>query len=91
MMRLTEKQKRHFDSFGFLFLPGLMRHDIVWIDEEFEKALTESTHIHDGKKRTSFSESIVNRERICELIEHPAINGVLSSFCLLYTSDAADE
>jgi len=93
MMRLTKKQKRHFDSFGFLFLPGLMRHDIVWIDEEFEKALTESIHTHDGKKRTSFSESIVNRERICELIEHPAINGVLSSLLgdeFIYLGTGAD-
>ena len=93
MIRLTETKKRHFDSFGFLFLPGLLRHDIVWIDEEFEKALTESTHIHDGKKRTSFSESIVTRERICELIEHPAINGVLSSLLgdeFIYLGTGAD-
>ena len=33
---MTEQQKRHFDTFGYLVLPGLLADDIGWITKEFE-------------------------------------------------------
>lgn len=92
-MRLTAQQKRYFDSFGFLFLPGAMGDDIEWIDAEFEAALTRSGRTHDGSERTSFSDEIVLRERICALVENPVIDGVLSGLLgdgFIYLGTGAD-
>ena len=76
-MELPHYQQRFFDSFGFLRLPGLMIAEMGWITEEFEAALVDSGQGHDGGQRTSFTSAVERRERLCALLEHPGINGVL--------------
>jgi hypothetical protein len=76
-LELSSSQRRFFDSFGFLRLPGLMVAELGWITEEFEAALADSGQLHDGGQRTSFTAAVEGRERLCALLEHPRIHGVL--------------
>ncbi|MDA0335609.1 MAG: phytanoyl-CoA dioxygenase family protein [bacterium] len=77
-MELSEQQQRFFTSFGFLHLQGLMADEVGWITEEFEAARADSGADHRGTARTSFSDSAERRQRLCALIEHPRIHGVLT-------------
>ena len=49
---LSEQQKRHFETFGYLVLPGLLADDIGWIREEFEAVFQDRGVVHDGTKRS---------------------------------------
>ena len=40
-MKLTEQQLRFFNTFGFLFFPGLFAKDINTLTNEFEQTWTE--------------------------------------------------
>ena len=49
---MTEQQQRHFDTFGYLVLPGLLADDIGWITAEFEAVFRDRGIQHDGTKRS---------------------------------------
>lgn len=76
---LTQEQKRFFDTFGYLVLPGLVKEDLPWIIEEFEAVFTDRGVIHDGAKRSTVVPFIDQRKRLATLLDHPKINGLISS------------
>jgi ectoine hydroxylase-related dioxygenase (phytanoyl-CoA dioxygenase family) len=80
-MRLTEQHRRFFECFGYLVLPGVMKDDLAWIEDEFESVFLDKNLDHDGTARTMVLNFIASRERLCELLEHPVIDRVLE--CLL--------
>src|SRR3954452_1792221 len=75
-MQLTEQQKRFFDTFGYLVLPGLVKDDVDWITSEFEAVFSDRGVVHDPKKRTVIVPFIDQRERFCTLLDHPGIQGL---------------
>jgi ectoine hydroxylase-related dioxygenase (phytanoyl-CoA dioxygenase family) len=72
-------QSKFFDTFGFLYLPGLLADDIDWISAEFNAVWARRTGLHhDGVHRTIYPDSFFNASSLlAQLIEHP----VLSSVC----------
>lgn len=77
-MVLSGGQKRFFNDFGYLVLPGLMREEISWISEEFERVFREAGIVHDGTARSSVGRFIERSERLCTLLDHPGVDGLLS-------------
>ncbi|MBI3831039.1 MAG: phytanoyl-CoA dioxygenase family protein [Planctomycetes bacterium] len=77
-MRLTEQQKKFFDTFGYLVLPGLMQDSVEWITREFEAVFkSRQDVVHDGSKRTMFPLSFIDQnERLCTLLDDPRIVGL---------------
>ncbi len=78
-MRLTVPQIRFFETFGYIALPGLMAEEIGWITEEFENIFAHSERPHDGTQRSCIVPFIDQRARLCTLIDHPAIHGLIAS------------
>ena len=76
-MEPTSGQKRFFDDFGYLFLPGLMREEVLWIIEEFESVFARAGIVHDGGKRSSLGAFVERSTRLCTLLDHPKVNGLL--------------
>jgi hypothetical protein len=70
-MHLTEDQRAFFDCFGYLVLRGALRHEMTWIDEEFERQVA-----IPGRKAVPF---IDQSERLSTLLDHPAIVGAAGS------------
>ncbi|HXW82518.1 MAG TPA: phytanoyl-CoA dioxygenase family protein [Acidimicrobiales bacterium] len=68
-----------FDTFGYLYLPGLLADDIGWISEEFDAVWARRPDLqHDGAHRTIYPDAFFNASaRLARLIEHP----VLSAIC----------
>jgi hypothetical protein len=77
-VELTGPQKQFFETFGYLVLPGLLRDDIGWITDEFEAVFAQRNVEHDGTKRSCIVPFIDQRERLCTLLDHPTVLGVLS-------------
>jgi hypothetical protein len=77
-MQLTEQQQAFFDAFGYLVFPGVMKSDIAWITDEFERVFEDRHIAHDGTKRSCVVPFIDQRERLCTLLDHPVISGILS-------------
>ena len=77
-MQLTDKQKRHYQTFGYLVLPGLLMDDIDWITAEFEAVFQERSIDHDGSQRSCIVPFIDQRERFCTLLDHPHIAGLIA-------------
>ncbi|MBA3945894.1 MAG: phytanoyl-CoA dioxygenase family protein [Herpetosiphonaceae bacterium] len=75
-MELTEQQKRFFQTFGYLIMPGLVKDDIDWITREFEGVFSDRGVVHDPNKRTVIVPFIDQRERFCTLLDHPGIHGI---------------
>jgi hypothetical protein len=78
MEALTPQQKHHFETFGYLILPGLLADDIGWITEEFEAVFRGRQVVHDGTKRTCIVPFIDQRERLCTLLDHPRLLALIS-------------
>jgi len=76
---LTEEQKRFFETFGYLVLPGLVKEEIDWITEEFEAVFSDRGVQHDGSKRSTVVPFIDQRRRLCTLLDHPKIEGLIGS------------
>ena len=72
-------QSNFFDTFGYLYLPGLLADDIGWISEEFDAVWARRPDLHhDGVHRTIYPDAFFNASSIlAQLIEHP----LLSSIC----------
>src|SRR4051794_31062304 len=78
-MKLTEEQIHFFDTFGYLVLPGLLADDIGWITEEFEAVFRDRNVVHDGTKRSTVVPFIDQRARLCTLLDHPKVAGLIAS------------
>jgi hypothetical protein len=78
-MTLTPQQCTFFESFGYLILPGLLTDDIEWIIQEHQKVFEQNGIVHDGTKRSFIVPFIDESERLCTLLDHPNVVGVLSS------------
>lgn len=78
-MNLTAQQVRFFETFGYIALPGLMQDDMDWITAEFEDIFAHSDRPHDGTQRSCIVPFIDQRERLCTLLDHPAIHGLIAS------------
>lgn len=73
------RQKQFFDDFGYLILPGVLASEIGWIEEEFERAFRERGVAHDGTKRSGCGQILESSERLCSILEHPEIDGMLTA------------
>ena len=78
-MELSPEQKHFFDTFGYLVLPGLLADDIDWITEEFEAVFRDRNVAHDGTKRSTVVPFIDQRTRLCTLLDHPRMVGLIGS------------
>lgn len=76
-MKLTQEQINFFETFGYLVLPGLLADDIDWITSEFEAVFRDRQVVHDGTKRSTVVPFIDQRERLCTLLDHPKIVGLI--------------
>lgn len=78
---LSTQQTDFFDTFGFIKFPGLLKADIGWITEEFERVfpMVRPGGVHDGSRRTMVVPFIDQREKLAALIDHPAIHGICAS------------
>jgi hypothetical protein len=77
-MEITSQQKHFFETFGYLVLPGLLKEEIGWISEEFEAVFRDRGVVHDGSQRSVVVPFIDQRERLCTLLDHPAIVNLIS-------------
>ena len=78
-MKLSQQQLQFFETFGFLHFPGLVKEEIGWITEDFESIFATSGQVHDGTQRSCIVPFIDQRERLCTLLDHPSIDGLISS------------
>ena len=78
-MKLSPQQLQFFETFGYLHLPGLVKDEVDWIIEEFEAIFAASGQVHDGTQRSCIVPFIDQRERLCTLLDHPSIDGLISS------------
>ncbi len=78
-MRLTVSQVRFFETFGYIALPGLVQEEIDWIVEDFEDVFAHGDRPHDGTQRSCIVPFIDQRERLCTLLDHPAVHGLIAS------------
>jgi len=75
----SPQQRNFFESLGYLILPGLLADDIDWITDEHQKVFEKKGVVHDGTKRSFIVPFIDESERLCSLLDHPNIVGVLGS------------
>src|SRR5438105_15735560 len=59
-------------------MPGLMANEIAWITREFEAVFPQQGIRHDHRKRSCVVPFIDQRERLCTLLDHPHIEGLLA-------------
>lgn len=78
-MELTAEQCAFFETFGYIYLPGLLADDVGWITEEHRMVFEDNGVVHDGSQRSMIVPFIDQRERLCTLLDHPGVLGVLSS------------
>ena len=74
-----DEQVRFFETFGYVALPGLLRDEIDWITEDFEAVFAASDRPHDGSQRSCIVPFIDQRARLCTLLDHPAVHGLIAS------------
>jgi len=72
-MQISDKQVRFFETFGYLKLGQAFRSEIGWITHEFEQVFVDRKVVHDGTKRSCIVPIIDQREKLCALLDHPAI------------------
>lgn len=81
-MNLTPQQCNYFDTFGFLFFPGLMADCIAEITSAFEKVWNQrggghNGSPHSGEKRSLIVPFIDQHERLCALLDDARIKGIV--------------
>ena len=79
LMKLSPQQLQFFETFGYLHFPGLMKEEVGWIIEDFEAIFEASEQVHDGTQRSCIVPFIDQRERLCTLLDHPSIDGLITS------------
>lgn len=75
----TQQQKNFFETFGYVVLPGLLQSEIGWITDEFEAVFRDRGVVHDGTKRSCVVPFVDQRERLCGLLDHPALNALAAN------------
>lgn len=76
---MDAKQIDFFNTFGFLKFPALLKEEIGWIQDEFERVFPMFPNLkHDGSKRTMIVPFIDQREKLSGLLEHPGIADILT-------------
>ena len=78
-MQLTEQQRRFFDMFGFLKLPGLFKDEIDTITRAFEQVWTESGRTHEYKERSMIAPFADRSEYLSGLLDDPRMDGIVGS------------
>lgn len=83
-MRLTDQQIAYFDTFGYLFFPGLLRDAADKIIEGFERVWADhggghAGRPHDHKQRSALLPFIDKDEYLSSLIDDPRIEGIAAS------------
>lgn len=76
---LSPQQRTFFESLGYLVLPGLLADEIDWITEEHQKVFEKKGVVHDGTKRSFLVPFLDESARLCTLLDHPKVIGVLNS------------
>ena len=76
MYELTEQQLNFFETFGYLVFRGRIKDDVAWIEKEFEQVFVDRGVSHEGDKRTCIVPFIDQRERLCTLVDHPALHSI---------------
>lgn len=73
------QRSEFFDTFGYVYLPGLLIDDVAWISSEFDEVWARRSDVrHDGLRRTIYPGSFLNASpTLARLIEHR----LLSSLC----------
>ena len=71
-------QSTFFDTFGYLYLPGLLADDIGWISDEFDAVWARRRDLHhDGLHRTIYPDAFFNASPLlAQLIEHPLLSSI---------------
>ena len=72
-MKITDKQVRFFETFGYLKLTQALHAEIDWIISEFEQIFVDRKVVHDGTKRSCVVPFIDQREKLSTLLDHPVI------------------
>jgi hypothetical protein len=67
------QQRAHFETFGFLKLPGLLQTEVAGITREFEAVFPQLGLRHDGTKHTTVVPFVDQRAGLCALLDHPGI------------------
>jgi Phytanoyl-CoA dioxygenase (PhyH) len=80
-MSFGEHDRRFFETFGFLQVPGALHDEIEWINGEFDQVFIDQNVVHDGTARTMVLGFIARRERLFGILELPIIEELLA--CLL--------
>ena len=78
-MALTPQQCAFFDSFGYIYFPGLLTEEIDWITEEHRLVFEKKSVTHDGTKRSMIVPFSDQSEQLCTLLDHPKVLEVLKS------------
>ncbi|MBA2482720.1 MAG: phytanoyl-CoA dioxygenase family protein [Planctomycetes bacterium] len=83
-MHLTPQQKRHFETFGFVALPGLLGDRSAEISDAFEELWSRQGggHFgqpHDGQRRSCLAPFIDHSERLSTLLDDARIRGIAQS------------
>src|SRR5579859_4655873 len=79
-MQLTEAQVRYFKTFGYLMIREMFTPDeMAWITAEFETSIQNygGGKDHNGSARTMFGGPIERTEKLCTLLDHPGITGLI--------------
>jgi hypothetical protein len=76
-MELSQEQKNFYNTFGYVVMPGLVRDSIEWISSEFEAVFTDRGVQHDGSRRSVIVPFIDQREKLCTLLDHPGVDGLI--------------
>jgi len=77
-MELSMQQKRFFEQFGYLYLPGLLNDSIGWIIDEFESVWANCQMVkHTGEKRSMFPGNFIcQTAKLCSMMDDPRIHGL---------------
>src|SRR4051812_20314036 len=73
MDRLSDQQINFFETFGYLFIPGLFANELDWMQTEFEAVFHDTSVAHTRTARTTVPPFIDRRESFSKLLDHPAI------------------
>jgi hypothetical protein len=73
-MALTQQQQAFFRTFGYLIVPGILRDEVPWMREEFDRLLAEPDGSPSHRAIVPFVDST---PRLCSLLDHPRLEPVI--------------
>jgi hypothetical protein len=72
-MSSPQQQLKFFETFGYMKVPGLVGHRLNSIVAAFEHVMQNRAGTHDGSRRTTVVPFIDQDERLCALLDDPAV------------------